>query len=80
MGSALMMVRGDFIKDMAIPAYAFVLLLLVLVPLSERDRRQQELASHRARTDAPSEFAKFTTALVLTHYLSGLKSFSGCVR
>ena len=33
MGSALMMVRGDFIKDMAIPAYAFVLLLLVLVPL-----------------------------------------------
>ena len=78
MGSALMMVRGDFIKDMAIPAYAFVLLLLVAVILFGKDvggnRNWLQLGSVRIQ---PSEFAKFTTALVLTHYLSGLKSFSG---
>lgn len=33
LGSALLMVRGDFIKDIALPAYGFVLLLLMLVPL-----------------------------------------------
>lgn len=78
MGSALMMVRGDFIKDMAIPAYAFVLLLLVLVPLigTEIGGNKNWLQVGPVRIQ-PSEFAKFTTALVLTHYLSGLKSFSG---
>ncbi|MBK8615034.1 MAG: rod shape-determining protein RodA [Flavobacteriales bacterium] len=78
MGSALMMVRGDFIKDMAIPAYAFVLLLLVLVPLigTEIGGNKNWLQIGPVRIQ-PSEFAKFTTALVLTHYLSGLKSFSG---
>ena len=78
MGSALLLVRGDFIKDMAIPAYGFVLLLLVLVPLvgTEIGGNKNWLSIGSIRIQ-PSEFAKFTTALLLTQYLSGLKSFSG---
>lgn len=78
LGSALLMVRGDFIKDMALPAYGFVLLLLMLVPLigTEIGGNKNWLAIGSIRIQ-PSEFAKFTTALVLTRYLSGLKSFSG---
>ncbi len=78
LGSAMMMVRGDFIKDMALPAYGFVLLLLALVPVLGKEvggnTNWLQLGPVRIQ---PSEFAKFTTALVLTHYLSGLKSFSG---
>jgi len=78
MGSALLMVRGDFIKDMALPAYGFVLLLLVLVPLLGKEvggnTNWLQIGPIRIQ---PSEFAKFTTALVLTRHLSGLKSFSG---
>jgi rod shape determining protein RodA len=78
MGSALLMVRGEFIKDMAIPAYALVLLLLMLVPLLGKEvggnTNWLQIGPIRIQ---PSEFAKFTTALVLTLHLSGLKSFSG---
>jgi rod shape determining protein RodA len=78
MGSALLMVRGDFIKDMALPAYGTVLLLLALVPVLGKEvggnTNWLQLGPIRIQ---PSEFAKFTTALVLTRHLSGLKSFSG---
>jgi rod shape determining protein RodA len=78
MGGALLMVRGDFIKDMAFPAYGVVLVLLLLVPFIGTEvggnRNWLSIGSIRIQ---PSEFAKFTTALVLTHYLSGLKVFSG---
>lgn len=78
LGAALLMVHGDFIKDMALPAYGLVLLLLLLVPLigTEVGGNKNWLSIGSIRIQ-PSEFAKFTTALVLTRYLSGLKSFSG---
>lgn len=78
LGSALLMVRGEFIKDMAVPAYGVVLLLLALVPVLGKEvggnTNWLQIGPIRIQ---PSEFAKFTTALVLTRYLSGLKSFSG---
>ena len=78
LGAVLLMVRGDFIKDMALPAYGIVLLLLLLVPFfgTEVGGNRNWLQIGPVRIQ-PSEFAKFTTALVLTRYLSGLKSFSG---
>ena len=78
LGSALLMVRGDFIKDMALPVYGVVLLLLALVPVLGKEvggnTNWLQIGPIRIQ---PSEFAKFATALVLTRYLSGLKSFSG---
>jgi rod shape determining protein RodA len=66
MGSALLMVRGDFIKGMAIPVYAIVLLLLMLVPLLGKEvggnTNWLQLGPIRIQ---PSEFAKFTTAFLL---------------
>jgi rod shape determining protein RodA len=61
MGSALLMVRGDFIKGMAIPVYAIVLLLLMLVPLLGKEvggnTNWLQLGPIRIQ---PSEFAKFS--------------------
>jgi len=78
LGAAIMMVHGDFIKRMAVPAYALTLLLLALVPVLGKEvggnTNWLQLGPVRIQ---PSEFAKYTTSLVLTHYLSGLQSFSG---
>jgi rod shape determining protein RodA len=75
LGAGILMVRGDFIRDMALPAYGVVLLLLMLVPVLGKEVGGNvnwlQLGPVRIQ---PSEFAKLTTALVLTRYLSGLKS------
>ena len=78
LGAAVMMVHGDFIKNMAVPAYAVSLLLLALVPVLGKEvggnTNWLQLGPVRIQ---PSEFAKFATALVLTRYLSGLQAFRG---
>lgn len=78
LGAAMLMVRGDFIKDMALPIYGVVVLLLIAVIAFGVEvggnRNWLQLGPVRIQ---PSEFGKFATALVLTRYLSGLKSFSG---
>jgi rod shape determining protein RodA len=76
MGSALLMVRGDFIRNMAIPVYAGVMMLLLLVPFIgvEVGGNTCWLQIGPVRIQ-PSEFGKFATALLLTRYLSSLKSF-----
>ena len=67
LGSALLMVRGDFIKDMALPVYGIVLVLLALVPVLGKEvggnTNWLQIGPIRIQ---PSEFAKFATALVLT--------------
>ncbi len=76
MGSAILMVQGQFIRNMALPVYLFVMFLLVLVPIVGK-----EVGGNKAWLGVgsmgvqPSEFGKFATALLLSHYLSGLKSF-----
>ncbi|HRT52632.1 MAG TPA: rod shape-determining protein RodA, partial [Flavobacteriales bacterium] len=78
LGAAVMMVHGDFIKNMAVPAYSVSLLLLALVPVLGKEvggnTNWLQLGPVRIQ---PSEFAKFATALVLTRYLSGLQAFRG---
>jgi rod shape determining protein RodA len=75
MGTAILMVRGDFIKNMALPTYIGVMILLVLVPIVGK-----EVGGNKAWLGVggfgvqPSEFGKFATALLLSQYLSGLKS------
>ncbi len=80
MGAALMMVNGQFLKDMALPVFIGVMFLLALVPLIGK-----EVGGNKAWLGVgsfgvqPSEFGKFATALLLSKYLSGLKSL-GTVR
>ena len=75
MGAALMMVNGQFLKDMALPVFIGVMFLLALVPLIGK-----EVGGNKAWLGVgsfgvqPSEFGKFATALLLSKYLSGLKS------
>ncbi|HRQ84361.1 MAG TPA: rod shape-determining protein RodA [Flavobacteriales bacterium] len=74
-GAAMLLVRGEFIRNLAYPIYAFVLLLLVLVLLVGR-----EVNGAKAWFGVggfgiqPAEFSKFATSLALSSYLSGLKT------
>jgi rod shape determining protein RodA len=69
------MVQGEFIKNMALPTYIGVMILLALVPIVGK-----EVGGNKAWLGVgsfgvqPSEFGKFATALLLSQYLSGLKS------
>jgi rod shape determining protein RodA len=75
LGAAMLLVHGSFIRDMAYPVYAGVLVLLVLVLLVGR-----EVNGAKAWFGVggfgiqPAEFSKYGTSLVLTKYLSGLKT------
>jgi rod shape determining protein RodA len=74
-GLAILMVKGEFIKNMALPTYIGVMVLLALVPIVGK-----EVGGNKAWLGVgsfgvqPSEFGKFATALLLSQYLSGLKS------
>jgi len=74
-GAAMLLVRGQFIRDLAYPVYGFVLVLLVLVLLVGR-----EVNGAKAWFGVggfgiqPAEFSKFATSLALSKYLSGLKT------
>ncbi len=74
-GTAILMVQGEFIKNMALPTYIGVMILLALVPIVGK-----EVGGNKAWLGVggfgvqPSEFGKFATALLLSQYLSGLKS------
>ena len=75
LGASMLLVRGEFIRDLAYPIYGGVLLLLVLVLLIGR-----EVNGAKAWFGVggfgiqPAEFSKFATSLALTKYLSGLKT------
>lgn len=77
LGAGILLIKGDFIKDLAYPIYGFVLLLLLLVLLVGR-----EVNGAKAWFGVggfgiqPAEFSKFATALALTKYLSGLKTLT----
>lgn len=74
-GAGMLLVRGEFIRDLAYPIYVAVLLLLLLVLLVGR-----EVNGAKAWFGVggfgiqPAEFSKFATALALSKYLSGLKT------
>jgi len=69
----IMLIDGKFYSTFAIPIYAIVMLLLVIVLVTARD-----VAGARSWIDIgvfklqPSEFAKSATALALSFYLSTL--------
>ncbi len=77
LGGALLMVRGDFIRDLAWPVYGFVLLLLALVLVVGR-----EVNGAKAWFGVggfgiqPAEFSKYATSLALTTWLAGLKNLT----
>ncbi|MFT3884803.1 MAG: rod shape-determining protein RodA [Flavobacteriales bacterium] len=75
LGTALMMVRGEFLRNMALPIYLGVMFLLCLVPIIGKEvggnKNWLGVGSFGVQ---PSEFGKFATALLLSKYLSGLKS------
>ncbi len=77
LGAGMLLVRGEFIRNLAYPIYGAVLLLLVLVLLVGR-----EVNGAKAWFGVggfgiqPAEFSKFATALALSKYLSGLKAFN----
>ncbi|MEO8066300.1 MAG: rod shape-determining protein RodA [Flavobacteriales bacterium] len=77
LGAAVMLVRGQFLRDFSYAIYAGVLLLLILVlvvgKLVNGQRGWFEFGSFSIQ---PSEFAKFATALALSRYLSGLKALA----
>lgn len=74
-GAGMLLVRGEFIRELSYPIYGFVLVLLVLVLLIGR-----EVNGAKAWFGVggfgiqPAEFSKFATALALSKYLSGLKT------
>jgi rod shape determining protein RodA len=74
-GAGMLLVRGDFVRNLAYPIYGFVLVLLILVLLVGR-----EVNGAKAWFGVggfgiqPAEFSKFATALALSKYLSGLKT------
>ncbi|MCB0773036.1 MAG: rod shape-determining protein RodA [Flavobacteriales bacterium] len=75
LGAGILLVHGEFFRNLAYPIYAFVLVLLVLVLLVGR-----EVNGAKAWFGVggfgiqPAEFSKFATALALSKYLSGLKT------
>lgn len=77
LGAAVMLVRGDFLRDFSFVIYGFILLMLVLVLIIGKEVNGQKgwfgVGSFGIQ---PSEFAKFATALALSRYLSGLKTLA----
>lgn len=77
LGAGILLIKGDFIRNLAWPVYGFVLLLLALVLVVGR-----EVNGAKAWFGVggfgiqPAEFSKFATALALTSYLSGLKTLT----
>lgn len=69
----IMIIDGKFYSTFAIPIYVSLLLLLVIVLVTARDvsgaRSWIDIGSFKLQ---PSEFAKSTTALALSYYLSTL--------
>lgn len=69
----IMIIDGKFYSTFAIPIYISLLLLLVIVLVTARDvsgaRSWIDIGSFKLQ---PSEFAKSTTALALSYYLSTL--------
>lgn len=75
--AAVMLVRGDFLRDASYIIYAAILLLLVLVlAFGKEVHGQKGWFGVGAFGIQPSEFAKFATALALSRYLSGLKALA----
>ncbi|MCF8276914.1 MAG: rod shape-determining protein RodA [Flavobacteriales bacterium] len=72
-GMVIMIIDGKFYSTFAIPIYAIVLLLLIVVLVTARDvsgaRSWIDIGSFKLQ---PSEFAKSATALTLSYYLSTL--------
>ncbi|MBK7554937.1 MAG: rod shape-determining protein RodA [Flavobacteriales bacterium] len=77
LGAAVMLIRGQFLRDYSYAIYAGVMVLLALVLLVGKVVNGQkgwfEFGSFSIQ---PSEFAKFATALALSRYLSGLKALA----
>ena len=77
LGAAVMLIRGQFLRDSSYAIYAGVLVMLALVLLVGKEVNGQkgwfEFGSFSIQ---PSEFAKFATALALSRYLSGLKALA----
>lgn len=74
-GAGMLLVRGEFIRDLAYPVYGFVLLLLILVLLVGREVNGAKAWFGVGGFGVqPAEFSKFATALALSKYLSGLKT------
>lgn len=75
LGACILMIRGQLIRDMAFGVYGFVLLLLTAVLIFGKEVNGAKawfgVGSFGIQ---PAEFAKFATALALSHYLSGLKA------
>jgi rod shape determining protein RodA len=75
LGAAILMVRGELIRDMAFGIYGGVLVLLLAVLIFGKEvngaRAWFGVGSFGIQ---PAEFAKFATALALSRYLSGLKA------
>ncbi len=69
----IMIIDGKFYSTFAIPIYVMLILLLVIVLVTARDvsgaRSWIDIGSFKLQ---PSEFAKSTTALALSYYLSTL--------
>lgn len=69
----IMLIDGKFYSTFAIPIYAILIVLLVVVLLTARDvsgaRSWIDIGSFKLQ---PSEFAKSATALALSYYLSTL--------
>lgn len=77
LGASLLLVKGEFLRNLSYPFYLFVLLLLALVLVVGR-----EINGARAWFGVggfgiqPAEFSKYATAMALTNYLSGLKTLT----
>lgn len=75
-GAATLLVRGHTFRDAAYTIYGVVLLLLVAVLLFGKEvNGAKAWFAIGGFGIQPAEFAKFATALALSRYLSGLKSF-----
>lgn len=72
-GLIILLIDGKFFSTFAIPIYAIVMLLLVVVLFTARDvagaRSWIDIGSFKLQ---PSEFAKYATSLALAAYLSTL--------
>ena len=77
LGAGILLIKGKFFMDFAYVIYGAVVLLLIGVLLFGKEvngaRAWFGVGSFGIQ---PAEFAKFATALALTHYLSGLKALA----
>ena len=75
--TGLLMVRGEVFRETAYGVYAFVLVLLVAVLLFGKEvNGAKAWFAIGGFGIQPAEFAKFATALALSHYLAGLKALA----